>query len=66
MLTYLLIGLNVLISIIAFSRMQSPGGERMFLFAPNEVSAGRNYLGMVLSHFSHADPTHLLFNMITR
>ena len=37
----------------------------MFFFSPSEVSAGRNYQGMLLSHFAHADGTHLLFNMLT-
>jgi membrane associated rhomboid family serine protease len=37
----------------------------MFLFTPFEVSKGVNYPGMVLSHFSHADGGHLLFNMLT-
>ena len=37
----------------------------MFVFSPSEVFAGRNYLGMFLSHFAHADGTHLLFNMMT-
>ena len=64
MLTYLLIAINVGISLIAFSMMNT-GRGRMFYFAPNEVAAGKNYEGMILSHFSHADPTHLLFNMIT-
>ena len=65
MLTYLLIGINVLVSLIGFSRMNSGAGERMFVFSPSEVFAGRNYQGMVLSHFAHADGTHLLFNMLT-
>jgi membrane associated rhomboid family serine protease len=65
MLTYLLIGLNVLVSIIGFSRMNSVNRDSMFFFTPSEVSAGRNYQGMLLSHFSHADGTHLLFNMVT-
>jgi membrane associated rhomboid family serine protease len=65
MLTYLLIGINVLVSLIAFSRMNRVGGDRMFLFWPSEVAAGRNYQGMVLSHFAHADSAHLLFNMLT-
>jgi len=64
MLTYLLIAINVGISLIAFSMMNT-GRGRMFYFTPNEVAAGKNYEGMILSHFSHADPTHLLFNMIT-
>jgi membrane associated rhomboid family serine protease len=65
LLTFLLIGINVLVSLIAFSRMQSESGRRMFLFIPSEVAAGRNFAGMVLSHFSHADGAHLLFNMMT-
>jgi membrane associated rhomboid family serine protease len=65
MLTYLLIGINVLVSLIGFSRMNRGPGERMFVFSPSEVFAGRNYLGMFLSHFAHADGTHLLFNMMT-
>ena len=65
MSTYLLIGMNVLVSLIGFSRMNSGAGERMFVFSPSEVFAGRNYQGMLLSHFAHADGTHLLFNMLT-
>jgi len=37
----------------------------MFFFTPSEVAKGRNYPGMILSHFSHADGMHLLFNMMT-
>jgi len=62
MLTYLLIGINVLVSLIGFSRMNN---GNMFFFVPSEVSAGRNYRGMLLSHFAHADGSHLLFNMMT-
>src|SRR6516162_322388 len=65
MLTYLLIGINVLVSLIAFSRMNSGVGQRTFVFSPSEVAAGRNYEGMLLSHFAHADSSHLLFNMLT-
>ena len=64
MLTYLLIGINVLVSLIGFSRMSSVS-RGMFFFSPSEVAAGRNYQGMLLSHFSHADASHLLFNMVT-
>src|SRR5687767_7829623 len=65
LMTYLLIGINVLVSLVAFSRMKRETGHSTFLFSPHEVSAGNNYLGMFLSHFSHADGTHLLFNMVT-
>ena len=37
----------------------------MFSFSPSEVAAGKNYQGMILSHFAHADGAHLLFNMVT-
>jgi len=67
MLTFVLIGINVLVSLIAFSRMNSVAGARasMFFFSPNEVSKGTNYPGIILSHFAHADGAHLLFNMLT-
>jgi membrane associated rhomboid family serine protease len=65
MLTYLLIAINVVISLIGFSQMSKPGGGSRFLFSPSEVAAGKNHAGMVLSHFSHADGAHLLFNMMT-
>jgi membrane associated rhomboid family serine protease len=65
MLTYLLIGINVIVSLIGFSRINSVAGGSMFFFSPSEVSAGRNYQGMLLSHFAHADGAHLLFNMLT-
>src|SRR5436190_14558597 len=65
MLTYLLIGINVLVSLIGFSRMNSAAGFSWFFFSPNEVSSGKNYQGMILSHFAHADSSHLLFNMLT-
>src|SRR5436190_1705940 len=45
--------------------MNRPSGSEMFFFSPSDVSAGRNYAGMILSHFSHADGAHLLFNMVT-
>jgi membrane associated rhomboid family serine protease len=63
-LTYLLIGISVIVSFIGFSRMNTTQA-RMFFFSPNEVSEGRNYQGMILSHFAHADGSHLLFNMLT-
>ncbi len=65
MLTYLLIAINVAISLFGFSMMNRGAGSNLFLFSPYEVSRGRNYPGMFLSHFSHADGAHLLFNMVT-
>jgi membrane associated rhomboid family serine protease len=65
MLTFLLIAVNVIVSLIGFSKMTSSTEGQKFFFSPSEVSAGRNYEGMLLSHFSHGDPGHLIFNMIT-
>ena len=64
MLTLLLIAINVVVSLIAFTRMNNPTSAEMFIFSPSDVAAGRNYAGMVLSHFSHADGAHLIFNMV--
>jgi membrane associated rhomboid family serine protease len=62
--TYALIALNVAVSMWGFSSLKS-GSFRRFVFAPHEVIRGRNLLGMLLSHFSHADAWHLFFNMLT-
>jgi membrane associated rhomboid family serine protease len=61
---YLLIGLNVAVSLWAFSSFKKGMSER-FLFAPYKVASGRSLQGMLLSNFSHADAGHLLFNMLT-
>ncbi len=63
-LTYALIALNVAISFWGFSSLRS-GSFRRFVFAPHEVRRGHNLIGMLLSHFSHADAWHLFFNMLT-
>lgn len=65
MLTYILIGLNVAVSLWGFSEMRKGLAFRKFLFMPFEVSKGRNLIGAVLSNFSHADPWHLIFNMLS-
>src|SRR5690349_4734975 len=65
MLTYLLIAINVIVSLIAFKAGGHDGPSNRFVFSPYEVSKGRNYAGMILSHFSHGDAMHLLFNMMT-
>jgi hypothetical protein len=40
MLIYLLIGINVLVSLIGSSRISSGAGYSMFVFSPSEVSSG--------------------------
>lgn len=64
MVGYLLIGVNVLVSMLAFSAAKG-GVSKRFLFIPSDVAAGRNIGGMLLSNFSHADMGHLLFNMLS-
>jgi membrane associated rhomboid family serine protease len=64
MLTILLIVVNVVISLIAFSAFRQ-GRQEGFLYIPAQVAAGQNLKGMVLSHFAHADVGHLFFNMLT-
>jgi len=60
--TLVLIAINVVVSLIGF---QARGSRRDdFVFIPSRVAHGRNLLGMVLSHFSHADSGHLLLNMM--
>jgi membrane associated rhomboid family serine protease len=65
MLTIILIAINLVISIIAFSAFRNQNRPERFLFIPALVATGTNYGGMVLSHFSHADIGHLFFNMMT-
>jgi membrane associated rhomboid family serine protease len=64
-LTYILIGLNVAVSLWAFSVMRKRGDFRKFLFIPAEAAKGRNLEGALLSNFSHADLWHLIFNMLS-
>ena len=64
MVTVLIIGVNVVVSLLAFSAFRSRRDPERYLFIPAQVVAGRNLTGMVLSHFSHADLGHLFFNML--
>jgi membrane associated rhomboid family serine protease len=56
---------SIAVSLWAFQRAQGGRFDDDFLFEPFEVSQGRGRQGMLLSQFSHADPAHLAFNMIT-
>lgn len=60
--TYALIALNVVVSLVGFSAT----GKRhdQFVFIPYRFARGENVLGMLLSHLSHADTGHLLVNML--
>ncbi len=63
--TLVIILVNVGVSMLAFSAFQKNDRTERFIFQPSRLAGGRNQLGFLLSHFSHADIGHLLFNMIT-
>lgn len=65
MLVYLVMGLNVAISLWAFSAFKSGRDYYRFLFVPAWAARGRNLESVFLSQFSHADLGHLFFNMLT-
>jgi membrane associated rhomboid family serine protease len=62
MQTWILIGLTVLVSWLAFERPQLL--ERLILWPP-AIDRKREYERLVTYGFVHADWMHLLFNMIT-
>ena len=64
MTTLSLIGVNLAVSLLAFSAFRTKRNPERFLFAPARVAGGENLPGMVLSQFSHADLGHLFFNML--
>lgn len=64
MITILLIGVNLVVSLLAFSAFRSRRDTERYLFVPVQVARGQNLAGMILSHFSHADLGHLFFNML--
>jgi membrane associated rhomboid family serine protease len=64
MVTFTLIGINLVVSLLAFSAFRTKRSPERFLFAPARVAGGENLSGMVLSQFSHADLGHLFFNML--
>lgn len=61
-LTFALIALNVVVSLVGFN---ATGAKRdQFVFIPYRFARGQNIVGMLLSHLSHADAGHLIVNMI--
>jgi membrane associated rhomboid family serine protease len=62
MITYILIGITVLISMYAFNQ---PELMRRFILNPYIVKSRGEYYRFVTSGFLHKDHMHLLFNMIT-
>lgn len=60
MITYIIIGITVLVSVVAF------GNENMFrslIFNPYVIDKRHQYYRFITAGFIHADFVHLLFNM---
>ena len=62
MLTYILIGITVLVSWLAFER--PPLLQRLILWPP-AIERNKQFDRLLTHGFIHADWSHLLFNMIT-
>ncbi len=60
--TFLLIALNVAVSLVGFWELRDERYRDYFVFVPSR--AGKNWVGTVLSHFSHGDFGHLFVNML--
>ncbi len=65
MLTIILLIANSFISYIAYQALENNDNPDRFLFRPYALSRGKNFPGVLLSHFSHSGFMHFLFNMIT-
>jgi membrane associated rhomboid family serine protease len=57
-----LVAVNVVVSLLGF--LARGRGRDAFVFVPYRVARGDGVLGMVLSHFAHADVSHLFVNML--
>jgi membrane associated rhomboid family serine protease len=60
------IAVNVIVSLFGFRALRAGNGAtaEAFLFIPAQVARSNNGLGMLLAHFAHASPMHLIFNMV--
>lgn len=63
--TFVLIALNVALSLVGFWGLARDPHRRWFLFMPYRVARGEGWTGALLSHFAHADLGHLFLNMVT-
>lgn len=69
MLLGLLIGANLIVSLLGFRAFREPAGEGgltdpdTYLFIPHAVARGEKLPGVVISNLSHAGWLHLGFNM---
>lgn len=61
MATLLLIGLNLIITLLFFRSADKPN----FLYYPYQVARGHGTRGLFYSNFAHANWSHFFFNMLT-
>lgn len=59
-ITFLLIGVNVVLSIMAF---RDPSFKMKLIFSPTMIRQRKEYFRFLTSGFIHADYLHLFFNM---
>lgn len=62
--TYLIIAVSVVISLVGFWGLRHRDRRRWFVFRAYDVARGKHFAGALVSHFSHGDVGHLLLNMI--
>ena len=63
-ITFLIIGANIIISFIGFEKIKEGSGQQ-FIFSPYELINQKRYLPAFLSNFSHNGKLQLLFNMLS-
>lgn len=63
-ITYVLIAVNVAISLVGFWALRNERYRRYFVFIPSKENASRSPVGTVLSHFAHGDFGHLFLNLL--
>ncbi len=62
--TFALIAVNVAVSLVGFWALGRDRYREYFLFIPSKAARGKNWVGTLLSHFSHGDFGHLFVNML--
>ena len=63
-ITYVLIALNVAISLVGFWALRRKRYRKYFVFIPSRENESRSVVGTVVSHFSHGDLGHLVVNLL--
>jgi membrane associated rhomboid family serine protease len=63
-ITFLLIAVNVAVSLVGFYLLSREQYRHYVLFIPYRTARGENWIGALLSHVAHGDIGHLLLNML--